>query len=265
MSDTSKDTEVFKKLKKIVHDLRDPIKGCPWDKVQTHQSLKSYMIEEAYEAVDAIESLESDLSAFDQLKDELGDVLYQIYIHAELAEEKSKFRVEDVAQALIDKLIRRHPHVFGEVKVSGVEDVLSNWDAIKKTEKNEKPVSALDGITKALPALMKAQKLGEKSKQVGFDWDSSADILLKVQEELQEFNEAKNIEHQEEELGDLMFVIAQWARKKKFNLELCLENANKKFERRFKAMEKIATKPLVNSSMLELEELWKKVKLEERK
>lgn len=231
--------------------------GCKWDREQTHQTLRPNMLEEAYEAVDAIDS--NDMK---HLKEELGDVLLQVVLHAQIADDEKAFNIEDVAKEINEKLIRRHPHVFGNVQVNSTQDILDNWDAIKKEEKSHR-TSIMDGISKSQSALMSAQKISKKAVKVGFEWDCEKTLYNCVFSEFKEFQEAcesSNQEHMEEEMGDIFFAVVNLARWNKIDAEQALLKANKKFIKRFKMMEKLATKPLEEYSFQEFDALWNQVK-----
>ena len=194
-------------LRAIVARLRAPAIGCPWDLEQTHRSLIPYVIEEAYEVVDAIE--EDDSAG---LCDELGDLLLQVALHAEVADQSGEFEWNDVVRTLSEKLVRRHPHVFGEVQVSGASEVVRNWDQIKQTERvDQPPASALDGVPKSLPQLKRAGELARKANKAGFDWPTRDGTLDKVREELAELLEADSLAERREELGDLLWILAKLA------------------------------------------------------
>jgi len=231
--------------------------GCQWDREQTHGSLKPNMLEEAYEAVDAIDN--NDMK---HLKEELGDVLLQVVLHSQIADEEKAFNIEDVALEIKEKLIRRHPHVFGNVKVNSTQDILDNWEAIKKEEKTHRK-SVMDGISKSQSALMSAQKISKKAVKVGFEWDCEKTLYECVFSEIQEFQEAcqgTDRDHIEEEMGDFLFAAVNLARWNKLDAEQALLKANKKFIKRFKKMEELATKPLEEYSFQEFDELWKQAK-----
>lgn len=220
-------------LTDVMRVLREP-GGCPWDREQTHKSIRQNFIEEVYEFLEAVD--DDNTSG---MREELGDVLMQVVFHARLAEEAGRFNLQDVISEVVEKLIRRHPHVFGEVKVENSSQVLANWDAIKKVEKKER-VSVLDGVTKDLPSLLRAYKLQAKAAKVGFDWEKPDECWEKVQEELQELHEAMqedDSKHKEEELGDLLFAIVNFARKNKIEPEVALNMTNNKFFRRFQYVE----------------------------
>lgn len=246
----------LEKLIEIIEILRSP-QGCKWDREQTHSSLKPNMLEEAYEAVDAIN--DNDMS---HLKEELGDVLLQVVLHSQIAKEEHSFDIEDVAQTLNEKLIHRHPHVFGDTKVSSTQEILANWEKLKKEEKPHRK-SIMDGISKSQSALMSAQKISKKAVKVGFEWDKEETLYDCVMSEIDEFKEAcieGDFQHEEEELGDILFAIVNLARWNKIDAEQALIKANKKFIKRFKKMEEIATKPLEEYTFDEYDKLWKAAK-----
>lgn len=231
--------------------------GCQWDREQTHKSLRTNMLEEAYEAVDAIDN--NDMK---HLKEELGDVLLQVVLHAQIAKEEGSFTIEDVAKDLKEKLIRRHPHVFGNVEVNSTKEIIENWEQIKKQEKTHR-TSIMDGISRSQSALMSAQKISKKAVKVGFEWPSEEELYQCIFSEFQEFKEAcKNSdkEHTEEEMGDILFAIVNLARWNKIDAEQALLKSNKKFINRFKTMEELATKPLEEYSFEEFDALWKQAK-----
>lgn len=247
-------------LKRVVDRLRGK-KGCPWDKKQTHKTLKPYLIEEAYEALDAIDGKDAD-----KLKDELGDLLLQIMLHSAIAEEKKLFGIKEVALSIKNKMIRRHPHVFGGKKVAGIREIWSNWEEIKKGEAVYR--SILDSIPKALPALYRAEKSQKKASRVGFDWDSVSGAWDKVEEELGEIKELLSAKKQdkkrlEEEIGDLLFAVVNVARKTNISAENALHGAVKKFSKRFLHIEVVAAKKNRELAQMNLEELnvaWEKAK-----
>lgn len=246
----------LKNLIDVVAKLRAP-DGCPWDREQTHKSLKPNMLEEAYETIDAIDS-----NDMDNLREELGDVLLQVVLHAQIASEEGAFNIEDVAKELKEKLIHRHPHVFGNEKVSSTSDVLKNWDKLKQEEKTYR-TSVMDGISKAQSALMSAQKISKKAVKTGFEWPSEQALYDCIFSEYEEFKEAKqegDKDHMEEEFGDILFATVNLARWNKIDAEQALIRANKKFMTRFRKMEGIAEKPLNDYSFVEYDELWKKAK-----
>ncbi|MBE7710089.1 MAG: nucleoside triphosphate pyrophosphohydrolase [Cyanobacteria bacterium SIG32] len=248
----------IEELIEVIRRLRAP-DGCQWDREQTHQSLKPNMLEEAYEAVDAMD--DNDMV---HLKEELGDVLLQVVLHAQIASEKGDFNIEDVAQGIKDKLIHRHPHVFGNQKVSSTDEILANWEKLKSEEKKHRK-SAMDGISKSQSALMTAQKISKKAVKTGFEWPNENSLYECVFSEFDEFKEAcqeQDKNHMEEELGDILFAVVNLARWNKIDAEQALLKSNKKFEKRFRKMEELATKPLEDYSFEEFDKLWKQAKKE---
>lgn len=246
----------LQELIEVVSTLRSP-EGCQWDREQTHKTLRPNMLEEAYEAVDAIESGDTK-----HLKEELGDVLLQVVLHAQIASENGDFNIDDIAKEIKDKLIRRHPHVFGDVNVNSTQEILDNWDKIKQEEKSHR-TSIMDGISKSQSALMSAQKISKKAIKVGFEWDCEKTLYDCIFSEFDEFKEAcesKDKEHMEEEMGDIFFALVNLARWNKLDAEQCLLTANKKFISRFKKMEELALKPLEEYSFQEFDALWKQAK-----
>jgi len=248
----------IEELIEVIRRLRAP-DGCQWDREQTHQSLKPNMLEEAYEAVDAMD--DNDMV---HLKEELGDVLLQVVLHAQIASEKGDFNIEDVAQGIKDKLIHRHPHVFGNQKVSSTDEILANWEKLKSEEKKHRK-SAMDGISKSQSALMTAQKISKKAVKTGFEWPNENSLYECVFSEFDEFKEAcqeQDKNHMEEELGDILFAVVNLARWNKIDAEQALLKSNKKFEKRFRKMEELAIKPLEDYSFEEFDKLWKQAKKE---
>ena len=246
----------LERLIEIVATLRSE-NGCQWDKEQTHKSLRPNMLEEAYEAVDAID--DNDMA---NLREELGDVLLQVVLHAQIAKDEGDFDIEDVAKELGDKLIHRHPHVFGDTKVNSTDDILNAWDRLKKEEKKDRK-SVLDGVSKSQSALMAAQKISKKAVKVGFEWDSVETLKKCIESEYKEFEEAFQIGNKdlmEDEMGDIFFATVNYARWHKIDAEQALLRANKKFTKRFKKMEEIAERPLEEYSFEEFDALWKKAK-----
>lgn len=246
----------LEELIEIVRILRSE-NGCQWDREQTHQTLKPNMLEEAYEAVDAIDN--NDMK---HLKEELGDVLLQVVLHSQIADESGSFNVDDVAHEIKEKLIRRHPHVFGNVKVGSTEEILDNWDQIKKEEKKHR-TSVMDGVSKSQSALMSAQKISKKAVKVGFEWPNEERLYECVMSEIKEFKDAckgSDREHIEEEMGDILFAIVNLARWNKLDAEQALLKANKKFIKRFKKMEELALKPLSEYEFQEFDALWEQAK-----
>ena len=240
----------------VIAKLRSP-EGCPWDREQTHASLRPNMIEEAYEAVDAID--DNDMK---HLQEELGDVLLQVLLHSQIASENGSFTIEDVAKELKDKLIHRHPHVFGDVKIDSPDGVVDAWEKLKAEEKSHRK-SAMDGISRAQAALISAQKISKKAVKVGFEWPNEETLYECIMSEFDEFKEAtieQDREHMEEEFGDILFATVNLARWNKIDAEQALLKANKKFEKRFRKMEELATKPLTEYSFEEYDALWKQAK-----
>ena len=239
----------IERLRAIMHRLRAP-GGCPWDAEQTHESLISNLIEEAYECVDAIRS--GDIT---HMREEFGDLLLQVVFHAELASERGDFTFDDVAAAISDKLVHRHPHVYGDSTVGDTDGVLAQWDAIKRAEKGDEHRSYLHGVGKGLPALIRAAKLQKKAAKVGFDWPDVAGVLAKIREEIDELQaeiDAGNEAAFAEELGDVFFSLVNLARFRQLDPEVIMAQANRKFEERFALMEQgirehgcdLATAPL---------------------
>ena len=243
--------------------LRDPEAGCPWDRVQTLSTLKPCVLEEAYELLAAMDRPEDTANYVE----ELGDVLLQVMFQCVMAEQEGRFTFDDVANAIADKLVRRHPHVFGDVVAKDPATVLKNWEQIKQQEhRKEARHSALDGVPPTLPALLKAQRSQEKAARVGFDWKDAKGPLAKIREELAELEEAVAASddtaldpHVKEELGDLLFSVTNLARHLKADSESALEGATAKFVRRFRAVEsgaKEAGRDLKGMSLAEMETLW---------
>lgn len=254
------------RIRAIMRALRSPL-GCPWDRDQTHDSLLPDLIEETHEFVDAVRSRD-----YTHMKEELGDVLLQVVFHAAIAEENGVFSLDDVASTLSDKLIRRHPHVFAEETARTSEDVLMRWEEIKKQEKNEREKPYLHKTGVGLPSILRAVKLQKKAGKVNFDWPDSAAVIEKIREELGEVEEAKRKGEErgriEEELGDLLFAVANLCRKEGINPELALEKANNKFERRFGKIEERLSQtetPIGKASLEQMDALWNEIKTEEKK
>ena len=246
----------IERLIEIVATLRGE-NGCQWDREQTHKTLRPNMLEEAYEAVDAID--DGDIA---NLREELGDVLLQVVLHAQIAKDNNEFDIEDVAKELSDKLIHRHPHVFGNTTVSSTDEILANWDKLKKEEKTYRK-SILDGISKSQSALMSAQKISKKVVKVGFEWDSVESLKKCIKSEYDEFEEAVQLgdfSKMEDEMGDIFFATVNLARWHKIDAEQALLRANKKFTSRFKKMEELAIKPLEEYNYEEFDKLWKQAK-----
>lgn len=264
-------SENFNELLSVMMRLRAP-DGCPWDREQTYESLAPYLLEEAFESFDAIQ--EATAGKTDNLREELGDLLLQIVFHSQIAEELGDFTIEDVCAGITRKIILRHPHVFGDKKLDTAGDVLKNWDDLKKEERkitgqNKNPKSSiLEDVPLAFPALIEANKLTGKAAKVGFDWENAEQIFDKLDEEASELknaiakNESKNIE---EEIGDLLFVVVNLARRLEVEPETALKKTNRKFRRRFKFIEdelKKIGKSIENSDLEEMDALWNKAKTE---
>ena len=249
----------------IVRILRHP-GGCPWDAEQTHESIRRDLLEESCEVIEAINDQDPA-----HLREELGDLLLQVYMHAEMEKEQGRFTVDDVADGICKKLIFRHPHVFGNVEVSGTGEVLSNWEVLKRQEKGQDThTDALEAVARALPALWRAEKIGAKTAKAGFDWDSALSALGKLEEEVRELRAAlesggapEDPHGVREELGDLLFIAAKIGQMTQVDPEDALHRACDKFDSRFRAVEKAADKPLSAYAEAELVELWKQAKKEE--
>lgn len=270
-------TEALTTFLDVIAQLRDPSGGCPWDLKQTFESLRSCLIEESYEVADAVEAGDA------AVQEELGDLMSIIALYARIAEEKQTFSFASVVEGITEKLIRRHPHVFGDVKVSGEQEVLRNWEAIKQQERAaepSKPKGLLEGLPRSMPALLKCHEIGVRCARVGFDWANTEGVAVKVREELGEFlaelpdpnnpsiNAAGKPFNKDlvfEEFGDLLFTLTQESRHLGFNAEEALAAANAKFMTRFSIVEQIAaeeapSKSLNTHSMQELEALWQRAK-----
>ncbi len=243
----------LERLIEIIDILRSE-NGCAWDREQTHNSLKRNMLEEAYEAVDAID--DNDMH---HLQEELGDVLLQVVLHSQIAKEENYFNIEDVAKGISEKLVHRHPHVFSGVKVNSTDEILDNWEKLKKEEKPHRK-SVMDGISKAQSALMSAQKISKKAVSVGFEWPNEDELLKCVMSEFEEFKNAKTQDEKEDEFGDILFAVVNLARWNKIDAEQALIRANNKFMTRFRKMEELSDKDLSEYSLEEWDKLWKKAK-----
>ncbi len=252
-------------LKEIMALLRDPVKGCPWDIKQNFSSIAPCTIEEAYEVLDAIE--QNDMVS---LKEELGDLLLQVIFHSQMASEQGLFNLDDVISAIINKLISRHPHVFGNHKISTAKEQEIAWEKHKEKERQEKNqqekhVSILDGITKALPANQRALKLQKKAAKIGFDWPNMEGVFAKITEEINELHQAINTNHEiKEELGDVLFSVINLARRLEIDPEEALRLCNAKFEKRFRYMEEKMSKlglNLKDVNLAEMDKLWEEAKI----
>ncbi|MEA5499283.1 nucleoside triphosphate pyrophosphohydrolase [Limnoraphis robusta] len=247
----------------VVAQLRSPDGGCPWDLAQTPQTLTPYVIEEAYEVVDAIRS--GDIEA---IAEELGDLLLQVVLQAQIASESQQFSLEDVANRITEKMIRRHPHVFAEVEVETIEEVHENWEQIKAAEKGENPEtqplsSKLSRYARQLPPLMAGMKISQKAASVGFEWENIQGVWDKFHEELAEFEHALLHEekaNQEAELGDVLFTLINLARWYELDPEAALQGTNHRFIQRFSRLEQACDRPLSEYTLEEFEALWQKIK-----
>jgi tetrapyrrole methylase family protein / MazG family protein len=253
----------FDSLVQVIRDLRGP-EGCPWDKEQTHQSLTPYAIEETFEMVEAIESGDDA-----HMCEELGDVLFQVVLHAQLANERKAFDIGDVVNSITSKIVRRHPHVFADTQVESSDEVLKNWDEIKKAEKKNKPEkkkTALD-VPVGLPSLQRAHKIGEKTEKYKFDWSEAAQVLAQLKAEITELEEAmaeKDAAHIEHEMGDVLFSAAQVARHISVEPETALRSANDRFTSRFDKMLALSgsLEAFIQKTSPEKEKLWALAKQE---
>ncbi len=255
-------------LVEVMKALRDPKTGCPWDLEQTFETILPYTLEEAYEVADAIDN-----GSMDNLREELGDLLFQSVYHAQMADEKGLFNLDDVIHDVTNKMITRHPHVFGNKNANSAKDVDQIWEDQKKKEEIDNSIgnnkSALDGVAKALPSLLRAQKLQKKAAKVGFEWDNASNVLDKLEEEILEMRAAianNDLKNQEEELGDIIFLLANYARMLGINSEEALRKCNNKFERRFRGVEQDIKSQGLNISSATLEQMessWEKQKAKE--
>lgn len=261
-------TKDIRGLLEIMRRLRDPSGGCPWDREQTFATIAPYTIEEAYEVAGAIE--EEDWA---HLKDELGDLLFQVAFHARIAEERGLFRFDDVADAIVSKMIARHPHVFGDTETpTSAAAQTEAWEQMKRAERAPRHTSLLDDVPHALPALMRAEKLQKRAGSVGFDWESAPKVVEKIAEEAGEIAEAREMgashDRLEEEVGDLLFAVANLARHLKVDSEKALRAANAKFVRRFRTIESELQKQGKSpgeASLDEMEALWQAAKVMEKR
>ncbi|WP_169569144.1 nucleoside triphosphate pyrophosphohydrolase [Sneathiella limimaris] len=272
MSDTLPDQPIDKLLK-IMEKLRDPDGGCPWDLEQTYETIAPHTIEEAYEVADAI--AEKDM---EELKSELGDLMFQTVFYAQMAKEEGHFEFKDVIEGINEKMIRRHPHVFGDKSIETAEAQTIAWEETKAIERAEKskgkpvPQSALDGIAKTLPSLTRALKLQNRAARVGFDWPDIYPVFDKIQEELGEFREEVDLQSSkdrlEDEFGDILFAVVNLGRHMGLDPETALARTNRKFTTRFMQVEKTLQetgKSIENSSLEEMDEIWTQVKTQEKK
>ena len=251
----------FDDLIEIMKFLRAP-DGCPWDRVQTHDSIRSNFIEETYEVIEAIDNKDNEL-----MKEELGDVLLQVVFHSEMAAEENAFDINDVINDVCKKLVIRHPHVFGDVKAENSDEALKSWDDVKmKTKSQKRQSEAMDSVSKALPSLMRAAKIQKKAAKVGFDWDKTEDAMEKIPEEFEELKKAvsdNNLDNISEELGDLLFSVVNVSRFLNVDSEKALYDACDKFTSRFKSLEALAESrniDIKSAHIDELNSLWDEVK-----
>lgn len=270
-------TYTFEDLVKIMATLRSE-NGCPWDRKQTHQSLLPYLVEESHEFIDAAQANDKV-----HMAEELGDVLFQVVFHAQVAKDNGNFSIDDVVQGICEKMIRRHPHVFGDVKVENENEFLdannpnglrSRWETIKAAEKNNQDMvgkSAMDKVSKSMPTLARAQEIQRRAAKVGFDWIEAEPVFNKAVEEFSEFRsemqaasaENPNVDRMEDEFGDILFSLVNVARHCGFNAALALERANSKFEKRFRIVEQLARaegKEMKEETPERLQELWREAK-----
>ncbi len=245
--------DYMKELVEVVKTLRSE-NGCPWDRAQTHQTIRKNMLEEAYEAVEAI-----DENNMNHLKEELGDVLLQVLLHSQMADEEDEFNLQDVAKMLYDKLIFRHPHVFGEAKAKDANEALANWEKLKGIEKQERK-RTLDGIPSTLPSLSAAYKISKKVVDKGFEWENRNQLIDCYNGEIEEYKKAQNKQDKEEEFGDVLFTLVNIARWDGLDPDKALAFANRKFIKRFNKLEEIAEIPLKELNFEQYDALWKKAK-----
>ena len=252
----AQDPSQFSALVDIIARLRGP-NGCPWDKKQTHASLRECLLEECYEVLEALDEADSE-----RLSVELGDLLMQVVLHAQIASEAGDFELGDVISSINTKLIQRHPHVFGSLKVQDADEVLANWEALKKKER-QKDASMLDGVPKDMPALAYSQGIQDRVARVGFDWKEDDGVIDKLAEEVGEFKRAQSKEQKAQEFGDLLFTLANIARRQGIDLEATLRQANRRFYQRFACMEELCRKRGLNFAELSFDEqnaLWEEAK-----
>ncbi len=251
----SGDLVSFNTLTRIIAQLRSP-DGCPWDREQTHQSIKNYLLEECYETLQALD--EGDPQ---KLKEELGDVLLQIMLHSQIASETDEFTVNDVLEGLAEKLLYRHPHVFGDTKAETARDVEANWEISKREEEGH--TSVLDGVSPQMPALAYSQSIHRRAANAGFDWKNMNGVLEKLREEVSELQDAETKERQEEEMGDILATLVNVGRKMDIDMETALRKANRRFYRRFTAMEELCEQRGLDLRKMtpdQHEDLWREAK-----
>ena len=260
---------MIERLLKIMACLRDPEQGCPWDRQQSLQTIVPHTLEEAYEVAEAIER-----GRMDELREELGDLLFQVVFYAQLAKESGDFEFKDIVEGIAEKLIRRHPHVFGDARIEDAEAQATAWELHKEKERQAKaskePVSLLDGITRALPALTRAYKLQQRAARVGFDWSVIEAVIARIEEELGEvrlaLNEQNDRQHLQDEVGDLLFTCVNLSRFAQIDPETALRRANAKFERRFRFIESALARQgrtPGQASLEEMDRLWEEAKRQE--
>ena len=246
----------FDSLVKIIARLRAP-DGCPWDKEQTHQTLRGNLLSESYEVMEALDNGEDRA-----LCEELGDLLLQIVLHAQIAKDQKKFEIGDVIKSINTKLVHRHPHIFGDVPVKDSKEVMHNWEALKKKEKPERK-SILDGVPREMPALAYALEISRRAVRVGFEWEDLQGVVDKIKEEAEEIKDAKNQAEKNDEIGDLLFTLVNYARWEGIDPEAALRDANRKFYKRFSKVEQLAKakgKDLQKLSLKEWDSLWEEAK-----
>lgn len=250
------DLHKFDTLVAIIARLRAP-DGCPWDKEQTHQSLRENLLSEAYEVLEALDDGDKD-----KLREELGDLLLQIVLHAQIAKDNGEFKIDDVIKSISGKIVRRHPHVFGSKKVKDADEVMHNWEVLKKEEREE-GVSILEGVPQEMPALAYAYEISRRAVRVGFEWEDIEGVIDKLAEEIREIKESDSREEKEKEYGDLLFTLVNIARWEGIDAEAALRQANRKFFRRFAYMEELCRKRNIDFQKLsfkEKDDLWEEAK-----
>jgi len=246
----------FDTLVEIIARLRAP-DGCPWDKEQTHRSLRENLLSEAYEVLAALDDGDKE-----KLCEELGDLLLQIVLHAQIAKDNHEFEIDDVVKSITTKIIRRHPHIFGNRKVKDADEVMHNWEELKKEERGE-DVSILEGVPKEMPALAYAYEISRRAVRVGFEWENIEGVIDKMMEEIKEINDSDNSEAKEQEFGDLLFTLVNVARWEGIDAEAALREANRKFYKRFARMEELCRQRGIDFSKLsfkEKDDLWEEAK-----
>ena len=261
MKPQEEDLSSFYTLARILEHLRGP-EGCPWDREQTHHSLKGALLEECYEAMEAIEKED-----MDALAEELGDILVHVVFHSQMAKEAGRFALEDVVRKASEKLVRRHPHVFGDATVADAREVEANWEAIKAKEREGQETSMLDGAPRTMPALAYSQAIQGRASRNGFDWDNADGVMAKVMEELGELRDAPSAEEREKELGDVFFALVNLGRWLRVDAEGALRRSNESFYQRYSYMERVCRERGLSFQklpMVEKEALWEEAKARER-